>query len=499
MNNQDHVKETFENSLSNCVDFIPEETYEQLIEKLALLSPIEYDQQRKKVAKKLDIRIQTLDEEVAKKRSSAAIEREDLKAQELFLEIEAWDQEVSGDQLLQELEELFRTFVVLPDHAETALALWVIFTWLIPVMHVAPILAISSPEKQCGKTTLLSVLTKIVLKPLAASNISPACVFRAIEKWKPTLLIDEADTFLGESEELRGILNSGHTRPTAYVIRTVGDDHTPKKFSPWGAKAIALIGKLPDTLHDRSIVITLKRKHGSEAVSKLRDADESIFLNMARKLRRFAQDYAERIGKIRPVFPLALTGQLSDRAMDNWEPLLKIAEVAGEVWTEKACQAALALSVYDSDTVSRSNRLLSDIHQVFTLKNLEKVSTADLINHLCEDTERPWGTYNRGKPLTQNQLAKLLKPYHISSKNIRLPEVVKGFEKGDFEDAWKRYISSPEPSKIAATAATNRYTNTRETATCSGVAAVAAKIGGSGEYKNVSDSPPYVYEEEGDL
>lgn len=45
--------------------------------------------------------------------------------------------------------------------------------------------------------------------------------------WKPTMLIDEADTFLCDNDELRGVLNTGHTRATAYVIRTVGEDHEP--------------------------------------------------------------------------------------------------------------------------------------------------------------------------------------------------------------------------------------------------------------------------------
>ena len=69
------------------------------------------------------------------------------------------------------------------------------------------------------------------------------------------MLIDEADSFLRNSDELRGVLNSGHTRDSAFVIRTVGEDHEPRRFSTWGAKAIALIGKLPDTLADRSIEV----------------------------------------------------------------------------------------------------------------------------------------------------------------------------------------------------------------------------------------------------
>ena len=76
--------------------------------------------------------------------------------------------------------------------------------------------------KRCGKTLLLIVLGALVPRRLFASNVTPAVLFRTIEKYRPTLLIDEADTFIRENDELRGVLNSGHTRTTAVVIRAVG-------------------------------------------------------------------------------------------------------------------------------------------------------------------------------------------------------------------------------------------------------------------------------------
>jgi hypothetical protein len=78
-------------------------------------------------------------------------------------------------------------------------------------------------------------------------------------------LIDEADTFLkgrNTSDELRGIINSGH-RKGGFVLRTVGDDHEPRAFATYAACAIALIGRLPETVHDRSVVVSLKRRIAS--------------------------------------------------------------------------------------------------------------------------------------------------------------------------------------------------------------------------------------------
>src|SRR6516225_2261104 len=102
------------------------------------------------------------------------------------------------------------------------------------------------------------------MRPLLASNISPAALFRVIEAARPTMLIDEADTFAANSDDLRCIVNSGHTRSAAYVVRTVGEDFTPRKFSTWSAMAIAAIGKLPATIEDRSILINLSRRRLEE-------------------------------------------------------------------------------------------------------------------------------------------------------------------------------------------------------------------------------------------
>src|ERR1700730_3327963 len=122
-----------------------------------------------------------------------------------------------------------------------AVALWCIHAHSLDATSVTPILAIPSPAMRCGKTTTLSLLNRLVPRPLLSSNISPAAVFRIVEKYSPTLLIDEADTFVRMKEEFRGILNSGHTRDAAYVVRTVGDEREPCRFSTWTAKAVAMI------------------------------------------------------------------------------------------------------------------------------------------------------------------------------------------------------------------------------------------------------------------
>ena len=134
---------------------------------------------------------------------------------------------------------------------------------------ITPRLAILSPVLRCGKTTLLDVLAALVYRPLPAANCSASSIFRVVEKHRPCLLIDEADSFLSANEELRGVLNSGHRRGGS-VLRNVGDDHEPRAFATYAACAIAMIGQLPGTLADRSVTIGLVRRKADEAVDPFR-------------------------------------------------------------------------------------------------------------------------------------------------------------------------------------------------------------------------------------
>src|SRR5271169_6937669 len=82
-------------------------------------------------------------------------------------------------------------------------------THAIDAADVSPRLAITSPEKRCGKTTLLHLLRALVARPLPTANMTTATLFRAIQAAQPTLLIDEADTFIGGADNMRAALLHG--------------------------------------------------------------------------------------------------------------------------------------------------------------------------------------------------------------------------------------------------------------------------------------------------
>jgi Protein of unknown function (DUF3631) len=345
--------------------------------------------------------------------------------------------------LLDGIVGTFERYLFLPAHATTALALWTVHAYAFEAFFASPFLVITSPTKRCGKTLLLIVLGALVPRRMFAANITPAVLFRTIEKYAPTLLIDEADTFIRDNDELRGVLNSGHTRTTAVVIRAVGEHHDPRAFSTWCPKAIALIGKLPATLADRAIEIAMRRRTAAEMVHRLRqDRIEAECASFRRQAVRWAADHVDALRDADPDVP----ANLHDRAADCWRPLLAIADAGGRAWSERAREAAVALSAADEDI---SSTLLLDIQGIFADEHDPDVlGSTILVEKLIAMDDRPWAEWSHGRPLSTAKLARLLAGYGIHpAGTIRFgTKTMKGYRRCAFTDAWERYLISGQGS-----------------------------------------------------
>jgi putative DNA primase/helicase len=435
-------------------------TLNEAVARLAKLSPLEYEQVRKQEAKVLGIqRVTILDAEVEKARPQPVGGKAEAKQGRAvtFDEPKPWPDPVDGAKLLDAIAVEVRRYVVMAPGAVITVALWVMHSYLIGKFMISPRLAITSPEKRCGKTTLLDVLERLVNKALKSASLTAAVAFRVVEMCQPTLLIDEADTFLLGDDVLRGILNDGHRRG-GRSLRCVGDDAEVRAFGTYSAVAIALIdkkrrasgekmgGTLHATLADRSVPIRLKRRRKDELVEKFSIGRTERLEALARQIVRWAADNSKKVEDACPMMPAGM----NDRAEDNWLPLLSIAHVAGGHWPERARQAALALAGDDDDT-SDGVVLLADIKEIFAKRSVDRFSSKDLVDALRELEGRPWAEGQNGRPLTQNGLADLLKPYGVpTGKTVRIGEKTpKGYKLQWFADAFGRYLPPDTPSQSA--------------------------------------------------
>jgi hypothetical protein len=355
-----------------------------------------------------------------------------------------WPESVEGATLLGDLAAYYSRYVVLPAGAATVLALWTVFAHALKAFDVAPILALLSREKRSGKSTTLTLLMYTTPRPLPSSNMTAAAVFRSVEKFAPTLCCDEAETFINMSEETRGVINSGHTRALAYVVRTVGDEHEPRMFSTWCAKIVALIGRLPGTLEDRSIAVHLERRKKTESITRLRlDRLEVETAGLRRQAARWAEDHLDALRSLDPEMPEFD----SDRARQNWIPLFAIATLVGGKWPELVQEASAGDRCQGDPAPSLGQRLLMDIQQVAFRNGELQIASEELCRRLIAIEDSPWGALQQRNapdaPIDKRKLAGLLKRYGVRPHVIRVGDATpRGYSVKDFADAFERYSGS---------------------------------------------------------
>lgn len=345
---------------------------------------------------------------------------------------------------LEAVRAYLTKYIVFPsEHEPVAISLWAVHAWMVEEFETSPILGVTSAEMRSGKTLVLDCLQPIVPHPFRAVTPSEATVFFVLnQRPRRTMLLDEADAIFGPRadatryEGLRAILNSGNRQGTPVPrVKMEGRKRELEEFDIFGPKVIAGIGKLPDTVTDRSIPIRMKRRAPSETVARFR---RRIVEQDAIAVR----EWLESLEPVPDVADVTVPLELNDRAADGWEPLLAIADAAGDHWPTSARLAAISLSTADEVDVSTGIRLLGDIRDVFDAEGVDHLTTHDILDALHDLEESPWGEWY-GKPLTSRGLAKLLSPYRVRPVKRRPAsgaEPVRGYFRVDFEDVWARYL-----------------------------------------------------------
>ena len=403
----------------------------------------------------------------------------------------------SAGELLADVGDLLQRFVVLPSpEALSALQLFVLHTWAIASAHATLYVAIVSAEKQSGKTRLLEVLALVVRAPWHTASTTEAALFRRIEQTEPTLLLDEIDAIFGSNTErtepLRACLNAGNRRG-AGVARCVGKgaEMEVKDFSVFCPKIIAGIdtGKLPETIRDRAVVLHMQRRRDGEHVQRLRyrfAAGEAEPLRA--DLETWAAQAADGLRDAVPVLP----DNLSDRQADAWEPLFAIADLAGGEWPKRARDAAVTLSAEPDDGASRGALLLGAIRDA--MGDAETIATADLLSAINANDDLPFGGWSDGKGLDARSLGRLLRPYGLKPRTIRVGDhTAKGYRRDGLQDAWARYLPTPiQPSHPSHPShhKTSVTENPHSRANVTDVTAVTANAGVREHHANVTDNRP---------
>src|SRR5262249_19291579 len=224
------------------------------------------------------------------------------------------------------IHALLQDYVAVDKYEYVALALWGVHTHVYDRFEHTPRLAVTSPVRSCGKTTVLKVLGRVVAQ---------GALYDTIDRLRPTMLIDEADNLgVAVIGELRAILNAGFER-TGSLRRGVGKQ--ARKYMVFAPIALASIGALTLPLMSRSVVIHMTRHDNSRPLRRFVERGTQD-LDIAYMHTR---DWARKVTlHLDPDLPKELHG----RTADVWRPLISVADACGPGWGMLARETAVAFT-----------------------------------------------------------------------------------------------------------------------------------------------------------
>lgn len=353
-------------------------------------------------------------------------------------------------------------YVYAPAPALHAATLWVAMTWIAADCVVLPLAVIQSPIPGSGKSTLLNVMSRLSFNAVNSSSLTPAVIYTIDEPI--SLFIDEADTFFATEKTLTGIINCGHTRANADVLRVgKSEDGGSKvnKSNVFYPKALAQLGNslAPSTL-SRAILIQMTVKPDGVRLEPLLYAPrkfKTVQADLAASLDLLRQDFFSRQYKATQALTKA---GLSNRDADNFTPLHAIASAASPKWAARCIEAAKSL-IEPARNLSDGQELLLTINQIMptltqsidpntrAVTTNRVISSTDLLSNLLGQVDFGWHDYNNGRELSTKMMANLLQPFGLKPAKHRTSSIttVRGYLLADLERAIKQYVP---PSVIAA-------------------------------------------------
>ena len=311
--------------------------------------------------KRLDELARSLDEDLATVREEFAIS----SLSPVESEPELWAEAVDSAELLADLANQIRRYVVIREEGLTATVLWIVFAWIHNAVAThSPILGVTSADADSGKTTLLGVLALLVPKPSRSAELTGAAAFRIIDHERPTMVVDEGDDIFLRRRDLAHIINAGWTRG-ARIPRSLPGQAGVHWYNIFCPKVVGMVGtKVPGTTATRFIPVKMLPRLPTETIEDFTFTDGPEFAELRCKLARWAADNAVALGDAKPEKPSGFHNRLGS----NWRLLFAIADLAGGDWPKRARQAAVKLSRQNAEP-SQGRRLLAAVSEIFAETN----------------------------------------------------------------------------------------------------------------------------------
>jgi hypothetical protein len=211
---------------------------------------------------------------------------------------------------------------------------------------------------------------------------------------------------------------------------------------------------------DRSIIVRLERTAARDKSNRKRGLRYREVAALRERLVPHLVAHASEIGAAIAQGAAAFPPGLHDRAQDNWDALLAVADLAGGHWPTTARCAAQALSAGDG-SLSLREQLISDLRDIVREKRiavanewrqwrqqgqqgprprlLSRIRSTELVTELLQREDRPWPEYGKdGRGITPQRMAAMLKPFGLAPRKARVP----------VQGPLRRPGAPPEPAQV---------------------------------------------------
>jgi hypothetical protein len=138
---------------------------------------------------------------------------------------------------------------------------FVLASWRTEDFKVLPYLLFLGPLSS-GKTRGLECFQRLCYRAIIAASMTAASLFRILEVWHPTLLLDETEIYNKENmAEVTALLNSGYRRGQYAIRMEKVESGNPKvgMYDTFGFKVLAGTEELAATLQSRCIITAMSR------------------------------------------------------------------------------------------------------------------------------------------------------------------------------------------------------------------------------------------------
>ena len=476
--------ESYHHDIDN-VKILPEKNYKSKQTQLTEESESDFDKKSEelhKIVKGLDacgfgVRINHLckkfavSREVLKQIRKEIVEEVksgyDRRASQLVEDTVPCDKPVSMAEALNLIYSTLKRYIIADEALLVRASLWIAHTYFIDELFVSPICLVTSPQSNCGKSLLTTIMSEMCNRsfPITA-NMSEAALFRIIEECTPTIGLDEADLNLQKHPEIQALLNAGHMRSTAWAFRCEPNNSFVEKFQTFCPKIISGIRstQIRDTLTNRSIILSMRRKRKTESCECfLYSEARERFAQIRKMIKRASVDVIEN-GLFNMAKPIPWPDWMDDgRARDNWNPLFHIALAAGRDWFERAIEA----SREDEETLAQidyEKQLLTELMEIFEENEKDVFTTAELVDALLRKNA-DWRYANGGQAINTRWLALRLASYNLKSIRTRVNGVqIRVYATEDMRKAFAGYLNVEDvektekvnPSEVASIVSDNK-------------------------------------------